>query len=138
MDALPVQPQTVKGLDADEKRQGTVESAREADHDVLAVDGRQTRRKSRGLDRQNLLAAGVAVGEDTGDKRMRVDPPPKRTRRLRGGHRLRIQMDRPHLSHRVGGRSECVVCRPFEVQEANVHIRDRQLRSSFKTTSLSN
>ena len=135
VDARAVQPQPVERLHADEERERAVESAREADHDVPAPDRLQARREPRGLDGQDLLAARVPVGLRIRHERMRFDGAPQGP--LRSVHAPPgVHPDPPDLPHGAGGAAEREIGGALEVEEADVHVRHRQLRRAHEAPPL--
>ena len=76
-DILAREPQHIEGARDDEQRQGRVEAAGDADHGRLTADVLESLLKTERLDREDLIAAGIALRRATRYERLRVDIAPE-------------------------------------------------------------
>ena len=107
-DVLARETQHVEGARDDEQRQGRVETAGDADHGRLTAGVLESLLKAERLDREDLIAAGIALRRATRYERLRVDIAPEVgcVRRELSGQCLRLHAG-DHPGRHADARLRC-------------------------------
>ena len=127
-DPFAVEPETLEGLDRHQQRQGRIEAAGDAEDHPCHSGVAQAFGQSRGLQGEDLPAAGGAFGIVSGDKGGCVE-------RAAGGAGRKLRQVKRDFPVAGAGRAhgETAGAGPFAAQAREIDIGQNQLRIETKT-----